>query len=141
MILDIINKGVSLISIWEVTFKILAIEISKERTSMKKGSILIIGIFILLVSCSNANKITENLTYETKFDETLVSPNEVNTIIVRYDYVSRPSVFLITGELLFEYSKPGFMETVNFEVKWINDYEFVLFNERFGEEYQISIPE
>ena len=108
---------------------------------MMKRNLLIIGVFVvLLVFGLGGKNIYDNLTYETKFDETFVSPNEVNTILVRYDYVSRPSVFLLDGDMLFKYDKPGFMETVSFEVQWINDYQFILYNERYNEQYEITIP-
>ena len=108
---------------------------------MKKRNFLIIGFFIvILIFGLSGKKIYDSLVYETKFDETFVSPNEVNTILVRYDYASRPSVFLVNGDRLFKYDKPGFMETVSFEVQWINDYQFILYNEQFNEQYEITIP-
>ena len=79
------------------------------------------------------------LGFEKQYDKKFTSPNKVNTILVRYDYVSRPSVFL-DGKEIFEYSRAGFMENVHFDVKWISDYEFILYNERVKEEYRVVIP-
>ena len=61
---------------------------------------------------------------------------------MRYDYLGRPDVFLNDkyGEKIFENSTPGIKTATQFEVEWINEYEFKLSSDYFDEEYIIGIP-
>lgn len=108
-------------------------------TKRNKRIIRIVILILVAILCGRCAY--TNLKFETQYDQKLVSPNNVNTILIRYDYVSRPSVFLENGDKIFEYSDSGFMETIHFDVEWINDYEFILYNESVDEKYTIIIPQ
>ena len=84
--------------------------------------------------------VSGNLWYEEKFDQSFVSPDGNTEIYVRYDYISRPSVFLKNGESIFTYKGPGFMETIQFDVKWLDDDHFVLYNDQMDESFIIEVP-
>ncbi len=72
------------------------------------------------------------------------SPNGENTIIVEYDYASRPSV-LYNGECIWEYLGSGFNEEVYFQVEWIDEDTVMLIyrdeshNGRYYEEFEIDL--
>jgi hypothetical protein len=79
--------------------------------------------------------------------ESYTSPHGINAIIVRYDLASRPIIYkkgLLWNRKIWEYSGPGFMETVFFDVKWIAeneiDFSYDDKNDAFDEEFTILIP-
>lgn len=85
----------------------------------------------------------DTISFEKSFDSTYTSPLGTRTILVRYDYVSRPSVF-INGERLFYYTGTGFNETVSWGVTWISEQQIILSyddsNDEYDEEFYINIP-
>ncbi|EOH90151.1 hypothetical protein I588_04175 [Enterococcus pallens ATCC BAA-351] len=96
--------------------------------------VLIIGFFF---TCKG---LFRNLRYETTFDQSFISPNRNTKIFVRYDYVSRPSVFLKDGREIYSYEGPGFMETLQFDVEWVDNDTFILYNKQVNESYTVEIP-
>ncbi|MEO1770734.1 hypothetical protein [Candidatus Enterococcus ferrettii] len=96
--------------------------------------ILIIGFFFVYTV------MFRKLRYESKFDQSFVSPNNETKIFVRYDYISRPSVFLENGKEIFNYEGPGFMETIQFDVEWLEGDTFILYNNQVNERYKVEIP-
>lgn len=80
----------------------------------------------------------------SKRQEKYSSPNGENTIIVEYDYVSRPSV-IYNGDVIWEYEGSGFNEEVFFNVEWIDDDTVKLtFNDEshngmYYEEFEIDL--
>lgn len=52
--------------------------------------------------------------------EVFTSPNGTNTIIVKYDFVSRPTIYqkgFLGNKKVWDYEGSGFMETVYFSVE------------------------
>ena len=72
----------------------------------------------------------DDLEYDTNLDRVINSPDNSYSLTLRYDYVSRPSIFK-DGKLIYEYPGSGFTETVGWDIKWVsddetaNDYSFV----------------
>ena len=99
-----------------------------KNDKMKKNkfikSKLVVFIASLLVFMITFAASCSDIEYETTQDFT--SPSGNRTITIKYDYVSRPFVFL-DGEMIFETNKPGFMESVGWEVEWISDDEIRLY--------------
>jgi len=116
---------------------------NKGKASVLKrvcGIVAIIGVLTIVVI--GGKYLLSEIKYESQFDQSFVSPNGINTILVRYDYMSRPTVFLNGKDTkIFEYSDPGFMENIHFDVEWKGDYEFVLYNIYVDEYYVIIIPQ
>lgn len=81
--------------------------------------------------------------------EIYTSPEGSNTIIVRYDMMSRPSVYKkmrFRKKKIWKYPGSGFMETVHFGVEWLSEDEIRLEyddvnHDEYDEEYMIHIPE
>ncbi len=95
--------------------------------------IAILGFFVFI----NLEEITE--TSDSAYEEEFISPQGTNTVIVRYDNVSRPFVFH-NNKQIFAYPKSGFMETVSFEIKWLSESRILLYNRDRNEDYVINIP-
>lgn len=105
-----------------------------------KCCIVFIAIAItgwLFYTCS------DTINYEKSFDSTYTSPMGTRSILLRYDYVSRPSVF-INGEQLFCYEGSGFNETVFWNVTWTSEQQIILSyddnNDEYDEKFYIDIP-
>lgn len=79
--------------------------------------------------------------------EVFTSPQGTNTIIVQYDFMSRPTVYkkrLLWDKELWEYPGSGFMETVHFGVEWLSENKIRISyddkNDEYDEEFIIEIP-
>lgn len=80
--------------------------------------------------------------------EEYTSPKETNTIIVQYDFMSRPTVYKkhwLWDKELWSYPGSGFMETVHFGVEWLSEESFRIFYEdlrddKYNEDFIITIP-
>lgn len=76
--------------------------------------------------------------------DVFTSPKETNTVTIKYDYVSRPSVFY-EGEKIWEYPNSGFNEEVFFYVEWTSEDSFILkyddksHDGKYAEEYLIEL--
>ena len=76
--------------------------------------------------------------------EQYTSPNGDNKITVKYDFVSRPSVFY-KGNCIWKYPGSGFNEEADFEVEWIdNDTVKLVYNDpshsgKYYEEFEIDL--
>ena len=102
---------------------------------MKKAKILSICLICFiacsLVACSNR---TEKYT----------SPDGNIKITVKYDFVSRPSVFY-KGDRIWKYPGRGFNEEAFFEVTWIDNdtirlaYDDPSHNGKYSEEFEIDL--
>ncbi len=73
------------------------------------------------------------------------SPSGRTTITVKYDLVSRPTVYEERGLFdreLWSYTGSGFMETVYFQPEWISETEFIFRydhpDDKYDEEFIIS---
>jgi len=91
--------------------------------------LLISGLF-LLTGCS-----IKDLKYETSRDKIIYSPSGEYYITLRYDYVSRPYIFK-DNKLIFKTNRPGFTETVDFEVEWKSENEIFLYYDLDNEKYK-----
>ena len=87
--------------------------------NLKLTIILIVGIILFLIVGK------DELQYETDRDKKYTSPNGTNTITVKYDYLSRPSVYK-ENKKIFSYNGPGYMESVYFDVEWVSEDELIL---------------
>lgn len=80
--------------------------------------------------------------------EEYTSPQKTNTIIVQYDFMSRPTVYKkhwLWDNELWSYPGSGFMETVHFGVEWLSEESFRIFYEdvrddKYNEDFTITIP-
>lgn len=100
--------------------------------------ILILAITLLVIfllrSCNHIFLSTE----QQKF----TSPSGTNTIIIQYDFVSRPTIYrkgLIWDKKIWEYEGSGFMETVYFNVEWLSENQIRFSYDEFDEEYIITL--
>lgn len=116
---------------------------------MKRSKVRIrnvIGVLLLLLLVIFLFRSCQAFGYDSEF--TYTSPQGTNVIIVKYDFVSRPSVFkrgLLWDKKLWEYPSPGFTETVVFGVEWISEDQ-IRFTyddscDSYDEEYIITIPD
>lgn len=88
------------------------------------------------------------LEYFSAEREVFTSPGGTNTIILRYDFVCRPTVYkkgLLWDKKIWDYPGSGFMETVHFGVEWLSENEFRLSyddvnHDEYDEEYIITVP-
>lgn len=99
--------------------------------------ILISLIIILLQGCRSCG-------YD--FELSYASPQGTNRIIVKYDFMSRPSIFkrgFLRDKKIWEYGGSGFMETVTFHVEWISENEICFsyddIQDEYDEEYVIVV--
>ena len=61
-------------------------------------------------------------------DQRFTSPSGRTAIIVKYDFVSRPTVYidgLLFDREIWSYDGNGFMETVYFTPEWISETRFI----------------
>jgi len=99
------------------------------------------GIFVFLPRCST-------ILFGYEEEEVHTSPEGTNTVIVKYDLVSRPDVFKkgrLWDKKIWDYPGKGFMETVHFGVEWLSESEILLTyddvtHDENDEEYIIRIP-
>lgn len=77
-------------------------------------------------------------------EETYVSLQSTNTIIVQYNFMSRPTVYKkhwLWDNELWVCSGSGFMETVHFDVEWLSEDKIRLsYDDKYDEEFIIEIP-
>lgn len=70
--------------------------------------------------------------------EIFTSPQGTNTIIVQYDFMSRPTVYkkrLLWDKELWAYPGSGFMETVHFNVEWLSEDKIRISYDDKNDEY------
>lgn len=80
--------------------------------------------------------------------EVFTSPNGTNTIIVKYDFVSRPTIYqkgFLGNKKVWDYEGSGFMETVYFSVEWLSEnqirFSYDDTDDKYDEEYIITLDE
>lgn len=82
------------------------------------------------------------------FELSYTSPQGTNTILVKYDFVSRPTIFkqeVLLDKKIWEYPGSGFMETVIFDVEWLSECQ-IRFTyddswDEYDEKYIITISD
>ena len=114
---------------------------------MRKKSLIIciwliivktLGIFILFGSFIFFIINGDSIKYETSRDKIIYSPSGDYYITLRYDYVSRPYIFK-DNKLIFETNRPGFTQTVDFEVEWKSENEILLYYDLDDKKYKDDI--
>lgn len=73
--------------------------------------------------------------------EIYTSPDGTNTVIMEYDWVSRPKIYKKTwyGKTkIWQYEGSGFMESVGFSVDWVTDKEIRVYYEPYEEEQEME---
>lgn len=116
------------------------------KSTVKKPLKYIFPVIILLLVILFFRICAPSFGYAEK--EVFTSPQGSNTIIVKYDFVSRPDVFkkgLLWDKKIWSYPKGGFMETVRFDVEWLSENQICLdyddSNDEYDEKYIITIPD
>lgn len=107
-----------------------------KRKYIKRTFILAVTLLavLLLRSCNHIFLNTE----QQKF----TSPNGTNTIIIQYDFVSRPTIYkkgFLCNRKIWDYEGSGFMETVHFNVEWLSENQIRFSYDEFDEEYIITL--
>lgn len=99
--------------------------------------LLLLAIFLLLTADE-----------PWKERERFVSPQKTNTIVVEYDFISRPTVYKeiwLWKKKIWTYEGGGFNEELRFQVEWLSE-NLIRFryqdnrNKQFDESFLISIP-
>lgn len=101
----------------------------------KKTALLCMLAFIPVLSgCSSGQ------------EQSFTSPSGNIQIIVKYDFVSRPTVYKKSSpfnQKIWSYEGSGFTETVYFQEEWISENEFMFRyddkNDEYDEEFLISV--
>ncbi len=112
-----------------------------SKPALKKTLVINIAVIAAVIAFIIANT---SLSGQTDY---FSSPNGRTHILVKYDFVSRPTVYkkegLIFNKKLWSYEGAGFTETVWFEPEWISDTEFIFRyddkNDEFDEEFLIKV--
>lgn len=102
--------------------------------------VIICIILIILIFCFCL--LIDNIKYEVARDEKINSPNKKYTILLRYDYVSRPYIFK-NNKVLFKYNGSGFNEKIEWNIKWLSNNQIMLYydssDDKYDEVYYITI--
>ncbi len=107
-------------------------KMKNRKTSKYICSLLFVFFICILWGCAH------------KRQDVFTSPKETNTVIIKYDDASRPSVFY-EGEKIWEYPNSGFTEAVFFYVEWESEDSFFLkyddesHDGKYAEEYLIEL--
>ncbi len=112
------------------------------RRRLRYGLALL--LFLMVIVC--VRSCAASFGYES--EEVYPSPWGSVTIVLKYDFVSRPDVFRrgrLWDEKIWSYPNPGFMESVHFGVEWLSEDQIRLEyrdanNAAYDEEYIITIP-
>ncbi len=79
-----------------------------------------------------------NLGYDNTATRKFISENQQIEIILKKDFVSRPFVFY-KGKKVFSYVGPGFMESVIWEIEFIDDNTILLSSTQMDLYYIIEL--
>ena len=126
----------------ELVFEFYIESCLKRVSLLKKIFKVVMVTVVAAIVFVGGKRLLSEAKYDSYFDQIFISPNEINVILVRYDYGSRPTVFLNDKDVkIFEYPGFGFMENIHFDVEWKSDYEFVLYSVAVDECYVVIIPQ
>lgn len=108
---------------------------------MKKMIVVFIIVFCILSFMA----VNNNKTGVER--EIIASPKGDTTIVVKYDFFSRPSIYkkgIIFNKEIWRYKGSGFMETVHFGVEWLSEKQIKVTyddkNDEYDEEFIVNIP-
>lgn len=105
---------------------------------------IVLAIIVIMMACLFRGCYNIFVNCE---QEEYTSPQGTNTIIVQYDFMSRPTVYKkqwLWDKQLWKYSGSGFMGTVHFGVEWLSediiriDYDDL--DDKYDENFVIEIP-
>lgn len=113
--------------------------------NMRSRRIKHVAVAVTLLLAIGLCRSCYNIFVNTE-QEIFTSPQGTNTIIVQYDFMSRPTVYkkrLLWDKKLWEYPGSGFMETVHFNIKWLSEDKIRISyddkNDEYNEEFIIEI--
>ena len=98
-------------------------EIKTNGSKFTRSKVVVVVVF-LFVFISAFIGACSDVEYETT--QVFTSPSGNKEVTVKFDYVSSPYVFY-EGEMIFKTDKPGFEETVAWNVEWISEDEIRLY--------------
>lgn len=104
-----------------------------HRVTITTRIILIIAVMCMLSGCGYQDR-----------EYVSTSPDGTNTITIKYDFASRPTLFL-NGEKIWEYPNSGFNEEAYFYIEWASEDSFTLKYDdeshqgTYAEEYKIDL--
>ncbi len=95
----------------------------KNRRWLKWGiyGFVLLSVLVFCYGCMTSFGYVE--------EEVYTSPQGTNTIVVKYDAMSRPEVFKrgwLWDRKIWSYPKGAFMETVHFGVEWLSEDQIQL---------------
>lgn len=100
-------------------------------------------VFLLIITLFYSCK-----SFGYDFELSYTSPQGTNSIVVKYDLVSRPTIFkrgFLWDKKIWEYPNSGFMETVTFDVEWLSEnkirFTYDNVHDKYDEQYIIVIPD
>ncbi len=92
-----------------------------SKLTRSKAVVLVVFLFVFASAFIGA---CSDVEYEST--QVFTSPSGNREVTVKCDYVSSPYVFY-EGEMIFKTDKPGFAETVAWNVEWISEDEIRLY--------------
>lgn len=94
-----------------------------KNSKLIKSKAVVLSVFLVVFAVAFIGACSD-----IEYEKTLVftSPSGKKEVTVKCDYVSSPYVFY-DGEMIFQTDKPGFAETVAWDVEWISEDEIRLY--------------
>ena len=98
-------------------------EVKTKGSKFTRSKFVVLSVFLVVFAAAFIGACSD-LEYESTQVFTSHSGNK--EVTVKCDYVSSPYVFY-DGEMIFQTDKPGFAETVAWDVEWISEDEIRLY--------------
>lgn len=98
-------------------------EAKTKGSKFTRSKFVVLSVFLVVFAAAFIGACSD-LEYEST--QVFTSPSGNKEVTVKCDYVSSPYVFY-DGEMIFQTDKPGFAETVAWDVEWISEDEIRLY--------------
>lgn len=98
-------------------------EVKSKGSKFTRSKFVVLSVFLVVFAAAFIGACSD-LEYEST--QVFTSPSGNKEVTVKCDYVSSPYVFY-DGEMIFQTDKPGFAETVAWDVEWISEDEIRLY--------------
>ena len=98
-------------------------EVKTKGSKFTRSKFVVLSVFLVAFAAAFIGACSD-LEYEST--QVFTSPSGNKEVTVKCDYVSSPYVFY-DGEMIFQTDKPGFAETVAWDVEWISEDEIRLY--------------
>lgn len=98
-------------------------EVKAKGSKFTRSKFVVLSVFLVVFAAAFIGACSD-LEYEST--QVFTSPSGNKEVTVKCDYVSSPYVFY-DGEMIFQTDKPGFAETVAWNVEWISEDEIRLY--------------